>query len=269
MADDKGRYVTIFESHPLPVFILDKDSNIIAFNLTAKTYLDSVGFEDKTSGYAINESAQLDHQAKYASGTDMPAQEQTNIKELLPWLVEDLKNFISSQVTLISVEKNVLMQNEKKSFHVRLSRIIDVSEKFSGVVITLEDITEQKQLQLQKEELLAELKSSNEELQEYAHIVSHDLKSPLRSISALATWLKEDHGETLGSEGSVHLDMMQEKIEDFNWKNQLQYKGKRNKNIRKPFKHERLKYKIFTFIKHYILFSPGLCEFKNYILLKR
>ena len=41
--------------------------------------------------------------------------------------------------------------------------------------------------------LLKKLERSNEELQEYAHIVSHDLKSPLRSISALTTWIKIDN----------------------------------------------------------------------------
>ena len=42
-------------------------------------------------------------------------------------------------------------------------------------------------------ELVAKLSRSNEELKEYAHIVSHDLKSPLRSISALTTWIKLDN----------------------------------------------------------------------------
>ena len=44
------------------------------------------------------------------------------------------------------------------------------------------DITDQKRLQRQKELLMEQLEKSNDELQEYAHIVSHDLKSPLRSI---------------------------------------------------------------------------------------
>jgi PAS domain S-box-containing protein len=55
------------------------------------------------------------------------------------------------------------------------------------------DITDIKNLQKQKEKLVLDLEITNNELQEYAHIVSHDLKSPLRSINALVTWLKEDN----------------------------------------------------------------------------
>ncbi|MCD8422696.1 PAS domain S-box protein [Tenacibaculum finnmarkense] len=42
-------------------------------------------------------------------------------------------------------------------------------------------------------ELLSQLEKSNDELNEYAHIVSHDLKSPLRSIDALVSWIKTDN----------------------------------------------------------------------------
>ena len=75
------------------------------------------------------------------------------------------------------------------------------------------DITDQKNLEFQKESLLRELESSNKGLQEYAHIVSHDLKSPLRSVSALATWLYDDYKDSLDESGRYNLKMMQEKIE--------------------------------------------------------
>lgn len=75
------------------------------------------------------------------------------------------------------------------------------------------DITGQKQLELQKENLVKELEKSNVGLQEYAHIVSHDLKSPLRSISALCTWLNEDYQDKLDENGKYNLSMMQEKVE--------------------------------------------------------
>lgn len=89
----------------------------------------------------------------------------------------------------------------------------DDTESVVGTIGIHLDITDQKQLQLQKEKLLKELESSNQGLQEYAHIVSHDLKSPLRSISALATWLNEDYKEVLDDNGVYNLQMIQEKIE--------------------------------------------------------
>ena len=88
----------------------------------------------------------------------------------------------------------------------------DVKNVIGSIGIHL-DITDQKQLQLQKEKLLKDLETSNQGLQEYAHIVSHDLKSPLRSISALATWMNEDYKEVLDDNGIYNLQMMQEKIE--------------------------------------------------------
>ena len=89
----------------------------------------------------------------------------------------------------------------------------DDSGKVIGSIGIHLDITDQKLLTLQKEKLLHELEKSNQGLQEYAHIVSHDLKSPLRSISALATWLHEDYQEVLDENGINNLQMIQEKIE--------------------------------------------------------
>ena len=69
----------------------------------------------------------------------------------------------------------------------------NLSGEFVGSVGINLDITEFKKLQLQKEKILKELEKSNDHLHEYAHIVSHDLKSPLRSINALTSWIKADN----------------------------------------------------------------------------
>ncbi len=46
-----------------------------------------------------------------------------------------------------------------------------------------------------------ELEESNRELEEFAHVVSHDLKAPLRGIHNYSTFLEEDEGPKLSKEG--------------------------------------------------------------------
>lgn len=75
------------------------------------------------------------------------------------------------------------------------------------------DITDLKSLQLQKENLLKKLEKSNDELQEYAHIVSHDLKSPLRSIDALVNWIKEDNKEKLDDTSIQNFNLIETTLE--------------------------------------------------------
>lgn len=75
------------------------------------------------------------------------------------------------------------------------------------------DITEQKKLELQKEQLLKKLEVQNERLNEYAHIVSHDLKSPLRSIHALITWIKEDNKDLFNKTTVQYFELIEDKVE--------------------------------------------------------
>ncbi|MBW2962818.1 PAS domain S-box protein [Mesonia aestuariivivens] len=89
----------------------------------------------------------------------------------------------------------------------------DVKGKKIGSIGIHLDISENKVLEKQKEQLLVSLEKQNEQLNEYAHIVSHDLKSPLRNISALLSWTKEDFQDKLGKDSLANLDLMQNKVE--------------------------------------------------------
>lgn len=64
-----------------------------------------------------------------------------------------------------------------------------------------------------KDKLLKNLERQNQELNDYAHMVSHDLKSPLQSIEALASWLEEDYKEVLGETGQENLHLIKNNVE--------------------------------------------------------
>ncbi len=67
-------------------------------------------------------------------------------------------------------------------------------------------------LVLQRAEELAELNEelarSNKELDDFAHIASHDLREPLRGMSNYATYIKEDYEGALDDEGVHKLDTL-------------------------------------------------------------
>jgi PAS domain S-box-containing protein len=54
------------------------------------------------------------------------------------------------------------------------------------------DITELRQMERALQERSDELARSNQDLEQFAYVASHDLKAPLRAIEVLVEWLRED-----------------------------------------------------------------------------
>jgi light-regulated signal transduction histidine kinase (bacteriophytochrome) len=73
-----------------------------------------------------------------------------------------------------------------------METILLTGEKFAITVI--HDITERTKAAMQ-------LKEANEELESFAHSISHDLRGPLRSMIGYAQLLEEDFGEIVGKDG--------------------------------------------------------------------
>ncbi len=64
-----------------------------------------------------------------------------------------------------------------------------------------------------------------------------------------------------------HPKVMQEKMKDFHWGNQLNYKNRKRPD-RDLFKHERLKYRIISFLERYLNNGKHFFGYKSWKLLK-
>jgi len=58
----------------------------------------------------------------------------------------------------------------------------------------------------------AALEKRNHELDQFAYIVSHDLKAPLRAIANLATWLEEDLQEYLSGDTQYQMELLRGRV---------------------------------------------------------
>ena len=56
------------------------------------------------------------------------------------------------------------------------------------------------------------LERKNSELDQFAHIVSHDMKAPLRGIDNVVTWIEEDHWNELSPKVQEYLHLIKSRI---------------------------------------------------------
>lgn len=107
---------------------------------------------------------------------------------------------------------------------------------FSNMLVNIIQRKEQEELikkqEEKKEELLKSLSLQNEQLNEYAQMVSHDLKAPLINIHTLITWFKEDNKEILENSAVAPLNEVLFNVEklDFLIKGILEYSTIDNQN---------------------------------------
>ncbi len=73
------------------------------------------------------------------------------------------------------------------------------------VVSAVNDITWRKNAEKALQMSLDELEQTNKELNDFTHIVSHDLKAPLMTIESFSSFLLEDHGDSLDVAGQDYL----------------------------------------------------------------
>ncbi|WP_260006375.1 PAS domain S-box protein [Leisingera sp. M527] len=80
---------------------------------------------------------------------------------------------------------------------------------FSGIV---RDISEQKRAEAEREQFISDLSRSNQDLDDFAYVASHDLRAPLRVIGNASSWLEEDLADTLDDESRENLQLIRSRV---------------------------------------------------------
>lgn len=217
--------------------VKDKDGNVIAaqgvlrdvtFEVEMKSLLDlqrqrldiivensPLGILLTNKGELIKSNRTIENMLGYTDDELMVLQVQdfTSIESLRSSQVFRDKMY-QGEIDIFSVHKKYLCKDGSVfSAKTTVNAVRNSKGNLEYEVALIEDITHELELEEEKIQLVKDLENSNKGLQDYAHIVSHDLKSPLRSISALTTWMYEDYKDKLDDNGVYNLKMMQEKVE--------------------------------------------------------
>jgi len=104
------------------------------------------------------------------------------------------------------------MNRRGNEFPIELTIIpikLDDEHFFSAFI---RDITERKRAEEKRENLLKQLAQANSELKDFAYVVSHDLKAPLRAISSLARWIADDYEDQFDEDGKQQLNLLRGRV---------------------------------------------------------
>jgi len=118
--NEKNKYLTICESLPNPTILLDENNQI--------DYM--------------NHSASVLFNVSHSPGANYYNSKQA--QELVPWLIKELNAFTNGHEQELIFEKEFILTAVTYYYEVKMKRMLDISRKFNGTVITMNNITERK-----------------------------------------------------------------------------------------------------------------------------
>jgi PAS domain S-box-containing protein len=120
---------------------------------------------------------------------------------------EKEQEIMQSGKPLMDLEERVVWPDGRETWvSTTKMPLLDQDGQVIGTFGISRDITERKRAEAALQKAKLELESANKELEAFSYSVSHDLRSPLRSIDGFSQALLEDYGELLPPEGRNFLE---------------------------------------------------------------
>jgi len=152
-------------------------------------------------------------------------------QELLEMSVKDIDELVGDDtcwqrhVQELKAKGDIVIEGNYRrkdgsSFTVETSFKLVGHRREEFIIAITRDITDRKRAEENQAKLILELqatnqkvKNINQELTDFAYIVSHDLKAPLRGIKTLADWISGDYADKLDENGKERLKLLLGRVE--------------------------------------------------------
>lgn len=174
MANEKNKYLTVFESLADPVIVLDEQLRITDINEAAATLF---GVQHNRYG-DTSVPTNMDAASK-------PVLLGREAAEAIPWLATELQTFTQAKEKRREFERAVQTSNGGCYLQVKLTAMRDVSRKYSGTIVYCTNISARKRMEqdfIRSQRLRA--------IGELASGISHNLNNVLTAVLTPAMMLK-------------------------------------------------------------------------------
>ncbi len=171
--------------------------------------------------------AVLDTELRYLRVNDclaamngLPAAEHLGrrVTDVVPALAEQavpgLRHVLATGEPILNVEiggETAAQPGVRRDWVEHWHPLTDDAERVVAVNVVTEEVTERKRMEEARRDK-EELRRQNEKLQQFASLVAHDLKTPLRAVDAMSGALEEDEGGRLSETGRGQLHLLRERV---------------------------------------------------------
>jgi signal transduction histidine kinase len=121
---------------------------------------------------------------------------------------------VTNQRMLNEIVERKRVENELVQHKFNLEELVrDRTKELQGTFEMLkQEIAERRLSQERQAMMLIDLEAVNQELNDFAYIISHDLKSPLRSIGSLVDWIINDYSDKFDQEGRNYMSLLVKRV---------------------------------------------------------
>ncbi|MCE3258975.1 MAG: domain S-box protein [Bacteroidetes bacterium] len=169
LRDSEANLSTIFNNTDISYVLLNTKSEVVSFNQRAEIIYTKETGKKLEQGAYIMDYVRAEHRNHLRDVFEAVLREGEKIAFE--------RNFPASGGSITWYEMNVLP-------------VFDDARNILGIILSAEDITERKNTELEKEKMTADLIQHNKNLEQFAYIISHNLRSPVANIIGLSNMIQ-------------------------------------------------------------------------------